>query len=300
MNAATPSQAETLLGLKPGQFPFASHFADLAGARLHYVDEGRGPVLFMVHGNPTWSFLYRKLIAGLAGRFRCIAVDLPGFGLSVAPPGYDYRPESHRHCLAALLDHLDIRAGTLVGHDWGGPIGIGAALAAPGRIDRFILGNTWGWPVNGIRHFEWFSAFMGGPIGRWLAPRYNLFVNAAMPAFMRRGPLPKEVLDAYRAPFRRSGDWTGTHVFPARIIGSRDFLAEVEAGIKTLGGENFLFLWPDRDIAFQARELARWQSLLPAATVVSIPRCGHYLWEEAAADAVRAIVRWQDAQGDAG
>ncbi len=286
-----PSAAEEALRLAAGEYPFASRYFEFDGARLHYIDEGSGPVLFMLHGNPTWSFVYRKLVLALRDRYRCIVPDLPGFGLSEPPSGFDYRPESHRRFVVGLLQHLDVRGGVLIAHDWGGPIGLAAALGDAGRFNRFILGNTWGWPVNGIWHFEWFSRLMGGPIGRFMANRHNLFVNGVLPASMRRGPLPPEVLNAYRAPFRLSGDWTGTHVFPACITGSRDFLTGVAAGLSTLPGERFAFLWPDRDVAFRTQELARWRDLLPDAEVVTIRNCGHYLWEEAADDIIPLLER---------
>jgi haloalkane dehalogenase len=297
------SFAETELGLQRGLYPFESKFLDWQGTRLHYIDEGGrpgGPVLFMLHGNPTWSFLYRHLVATLGTRFRCIAMDLPGFGLSRPAPGFSHLPEAHRDHVVALLHHLDLTSATLVAHDWGGPIGLAAALAAPKRLTRFVLGNTWAWPVNGNLHFEWFAALMGGPLGRWAARRFNLFVNGVMPAFMRRGALPRAVMHAYRAPFRRSGDVTGTHVLPACITASRAFLTELEDGLRVLDGQRFLFLWPDRDIAFRATELRRWQVRFPAAKVIGIKRCGHFLWEEAAEEAAAAIIAWHgDAPRDA-
>ncbi|MFN9030470.1 MAG: alpha/beta fold hydrolase [Betaproteobacteria bacterium] len=286
------SFAEAELGLTPGLFPFRSKFFDVASARLHYVAVGRGPLLFMLHGNPTWSFLYRKMIAALASRYRCVAMDLPGFGLSRPPVGFGYRPEDHVPLVRALLGQLNARDATLIAHDWGGPIGLAAALGAPGRLTRFVLGNTWAWPVNGDWHFEWFSRLMGGPIARALAPRYNLFVNGLMRGAMRRGPLPAEVLEAYRAPFKRSGDAKGTWVFPGCIVGSRAFLQRLEEEVARIDGRRVLLLWPDKDVAFRRKELARWQTLFPAASVVSIANCGHYLWEEAAEDCLAAVNHW--------
>lgn len=295
MTTPTPSHAEAALGLAPELFPFESHFFDAGGARLHYVDEGSGPCLFMVHGNPTWSFLYRKLIVALRGRFRCVAIDLPGFGLSRPAPGFGYRPEDHVPLVGALLDELGLEDAILVAHDWGGPIGLAAALAAPRRLTRFVLGNTLAWPVVGDLHYEMFAATMGGPLGRWAAQWFNFFVNGFMPFAMRRGPLPTAVLDAYRAPFRRSRDLTGTYVFPAAVTRSSEFLRTLEAGVQRLDGRDFLFVWPDGDIAFRAAELARWRRMLPAAAVVPVARCGHFVWEEAADEAVAAILAWPSA-----
>lgn len=295
MTTPAPSFAETELGLAPGLYPFASHFLDSDGARLHYIDEGRGPCLFMVHGNPTWSFIYRKLVLALRTRFRCVALDLPGFGLSRPPPGFGYRPEDHVRHVRALLDHLDLEDAALVAHDWGGPIGLAAALAAPRRLTRFILGNTLAWPVNGNWYYEMFAAIMGGPFGRWGAYFFNFFVNGMIPFALRRGLLPPAVMDAYRAPFQHSRDVAGTYVFPAAVTGSGDFLTEVQHGVQQLDGRNLLLIWPDGDIAFRAPELARWREMFPQSTVVPVARCGHFIWEEAAEDCVSAIQAWPPA-----
>lgn len=287
------SFAEAELGLAPGLFPFRSNFLDVAGARLHYVAVGRGPLLFMLHGNPTWSFLYRKMIAALADRYCCVAMDLAGFGLSRPPAGFSYRPEDQVPMVQALLDHLDARDATLIAHDWGGPIGLAAALGAPGRLNRYVLGNTWAWPVNGDWHFEWFSRLMSGPLARALALRYNLFVNGLLRGAMRRGRLPAQVLDAYRAPFRRSCDAKGTWVLPGCILDSHAFLRTLESDLAQVDSGRVLLLWPDGDVAFRQKELSRWQKHLPKAKVVPIANCGHFLWEEAAEDCLAAIESWR-------
>lgn len=294
--------AEQTLGLASGSFPFESRLFAHRRSTVHYVDEGArsAPVLFMVHGNPTWSFLYRKLIAGLRPAFRCIAVDLPGFGLSPAPEGFEYTPEAYRDTVVALLSHLDVRGGTLIAHDWGGPIGLSSALMLPGSLTGFVLGNTWAWPVNGNLHFEWFSRVMGGPVGRWGARHYNFFVNSFIPLSMRRGKLAADVMAAYRAPARWSGNPRGSHEFPKQILQSRAFLSTLERDLKALGGRQFLFLWPDRDIAFRARELARWRTLFPGAAVVPIVNCGHFPWEEAADEAISAIAAWHSVRAAEG
>jgi len=286
---------ETALHPSPHLFPFESRFLPVAGARIHYVDEGAGPTLLMLHGNPSWSFLYRHLIMALRAEYRCIAIDLPGFGLSDVPEAYSFLPQDHAARVGDFLERLDIRDATLIAHDWGGPIGLAAALSRPGRLTRFVLGNSWAWPVNGLWHFEWFSRLMGGPLGRFGARRFNLFVNLFIPLGLRRGRLTREIMDGYRAPFRDRRRREGTHVFPREIIQGRDFLAKLEAGLRSLDGERVLFVWPEGDIAFRGRELARWRGYFPAAQVETIPRCGHFLWEEAPAETIAAIRSWLQA-----
>jgi len=115
--------ADRRLGLPAGTIPFASRILAVGGARLHHVDEGDGPLLLMLHGNPSGSYLYRHLIGALRDEFRCLAIDLPGFGLSDAPPGFGYTPAEHAVVIAGALEVLDVRGACLVAYDWGGPIG---------------------------------------------------------------------------------------------------------------------------------------------------------------------------------
>jgi len=252
------TEAERRLALPRGAYPFASHYVAVDGARLHYADEGEGPPVLMLHGNPTWSVLYRGLIEGLRPQYRCIAPDLAGFGLSVPPPGFSFRPEDHAKLVASLLDHLNLSGATLVAHDWGGPVGLGAAMMTEGRIARLCLGNTWAWPVNGDFHFEWFSKLMGGPIGRFGSERYASFVNLMMPSAMRRRKLSTQELDLYRAPFRELQPRRGMHVFPWEITASRDYLGRLKDFVAVFRGPA-VFVWPENDIAFRDKELARWR-----------------------------------------
>jgi haloalkane dehalogenase len=125
-------------------FPFESRFVAIDGHTVHYVDEGSGPTLLFLHGNPTWSFVYRDAIRSLRDEFRCVAVDYPGFGLSSPSAGYRYLPEEHAQVIAAFIDTLDLSGITLVAHDWGGPIGLAAVEQQPTAFDRLVLANTWG------------------------------------------------------------------------------------------------------------------------------------------------------------
>jgi|SRR5271165_4276764 len=282
------TEAERCFGLKPGAYPFRSRFADVFGGWLHYADEGSGPVLLMLHGNPTWSIVYRDLIEDLKQDYRCIVPDLAGFGLSKAPPGFSFKPEDHAELIAAFINTLGLSEVTLIGHDWGGPIGLGAMMLAPGRITGLCLGNTWAWPVNGDFHFEWFSNLMGGPIGRFATHRHAVFVNVLMPVSMKRRKLSVEEMKAFRAPFQDRSLRLPMHVFPAEITGSRDWLADVELVARDFRGPACI-LWPEGDFAFREKELAHWERILPQATVTRIPNCGHYLWLDAPEACIAAI-----------
>ena len=146
-------------------YPFDSRWFDSSVGVLHYVDEGEGRPLLLLHGNPTWSFLYRHLIRELRDGFRCIAVDYPGFGLSERPPGYAYTPAEHARVIGELVDSLQLDGFILMGHDWGGPIGTSLAAARAERIAGLVLGNTWFWPPD--RRGRIFSAAMSSPPMKW-------------------------------------------------------------------------------------------------------------------------------------
>lgn len=280
MHADARSEAERRFDLPAGTFPFESRFCHIGDAKLHYVDEGSGPLLFMLHGNPTWSFVYRHIISALREDYRCVALDLAGFGLSQAPPHFTFYPEDHAKLVAAFLNALDLEDATLVAHDWGAPIGLWAMNATEGRITRLCLGNTWAWPVNGDNHFEWFSRLMGGAIGRFLNNRYLTFVNFVMPASMKRRKLSEIEMAAYRGPFAERSSRKPLHVFPQQITAAHAWLSKLEMNVKQFKGPAYL-IWPDGDIAFREKELDRWRRTLPQTEVGTINRCGHYLWEDA-------------------
>ena len=274
-------------------FPFESRFADVEGARIHYVDEGNGPPLLLLHGNPTWSFLYRDVIAGLRDRFRCIAPDHPGFGLSTPPPGYGFTPAEHARMLERLMLDLDLRGITMMVQDWGGPIGFWAATRHADRFAAFVIGNTWAWPKSDPGT-QAFSRLVGGAIGRRLIASRNLFVERILPGGVRRGPLPDAVMAAYRGPFPTPASRRPVAVLPREILGSRPFLAEVEAGLGALADRSALILWPTRDPAFGRTERERWEALFPDHETHLLEGAGHYMQEDAAGEIVAAIREWAD------
>jgi haloalkane dehalogenase len=247
--------------------------------------------LLLLHGNPTWSFLYREPIAALRDRYRCIAPDHPGFGLSRPGPGYGYTPAEHAQVLERLLLQLDLRGVTMMVQDWGGPIGFAVATRHPDRFASFIIGNTWAWPKSDPPT-QLFARLMGGPIGGYLILRRNFFVEKAIPGSMRRRTLPKAVMDAYRGPFPTPTSRHPIHAFPREILASRPFLAEVERGLPALRDRRALIVWPTRDIAFKERERRRWEAVFPDHRTVILEGAGHYIQEDAPEEIIAAIGDW--------
>jgi haloalkane dehalogenase len=274
------------------------HTVEVDGARVYYVDDGAGPTMLLLHGNPTSSFLYRHVIAGLRDRFRCVALDYPGFGRSVAPPGYGFTPREHSRVVERFVDLLGLRDLTLFVQDWGGPIGLGFAGRRPELVRRIVAGNTWAWPVNGDLHFEYFSRLMGGPVGRFFILRYNAFVNLLIPAGVKRKKLSPEVMAAYRAPFPTPDSRWPTAILPREILASRDYLAEVEAGLAALRDRPLLVLWGTKDIAFRARERERLERCFPEHRTVILQGAGHFVQEDAPEEIVAAVGKWAAENGD--
>ena len=273
-------------------YPFESHYADVAGSRVHYIDEGGGPPLLLLHGNPTWSFLYREIVKGLRDRYRCIAVDHPGFGLSSPAPGYGFTPAEHADVLEQLVLRLDLGDLTMMVQDWGGPIGFAVATRHPERFAAFVIANTWAWP-KGDPGTQLFSRLLGGAIGRRLILNRNLFVERLLPAGVRRGTLPEAVMNAYRGPFPTPASRRPTAVFPREILASRPFLADIERRLPLLSGRPALIVWPTKDVAFGDRERRRWEELFADHRTVLLEGAGHYIQEDAADEIVTAIRGWR-------
>ena len=161
-------------------YPFTHRHVEVDGTRVHYVDEGEGRPLLFVHGNPDYSFLFRQQIQALQADYRCLAVDLPGFGLSTAGRGYGFTPAEHATVVARFAARLDVRDTVLVVHDWGGPIGLEAAATAPDRYRGLILAGTLAWPD--YRHQQpfwarWMMGYVASERGRRAAIERNLMVE---------------------------------------------------------------------------------------------------------------------------
>lgn len=272
------------------EYPFKSHFLQLEMGKMHYIDEGRGEPIVMVHGNPTWSFLYRHLIKGLSEHYRCIAMDHIGFGLSDKPWNWSYYPEDHAKNLDLLIKKLDLKNVTLVVQDWGGPIGLSYALNAPENVKRLVIMNTWMWSVKGEPHFKMFSNFMGGPIGRFLIRHFNFFVRVVMKKAMGDpSRLTAAVHQHYIKPLERPDERKGCWTFPKRIIDSSDWLDSLWSQRDKIKDKPALILWGMKDIAFREQELNRWESLFSNCKVIRYADTGHFVQEEKESESSREI-----------
>jgi haloalkane dehalogenase len=274
-------------------YPFRSHFIEIAGNRIHYIDEGQGPTLLLLHGNPTWSFLYRHIIPRLSRQFRCVAVDYPGFGLSAPGPGYGFKPREHSAVLEQFVLALDLREIGLMVQDWGGPIGLGFAGRHPDRIRALLIGNTWAWPAQGTKHLTWFSRIAGGPLGRFLILNFNAFVNVLLPSGVSKALSPAE-MRAYRGPFPTRASRRPTAIFPREILHSREYLAEVEANLGRLSQKPALILWGDRDTGFRDGERARFERIFSHHRMRILRGAKHFVQEDAPDQICDEVIAFYD------
>jgi haloalkane dehalogenase len=292
MNSMTPPDTHWI---DRTAYPFDSHFFETDIGRMHYIDEGAGHPLVMLHGNPTWSFLYRTPIKRLSGRYRCIAPDYIGFGLSDKPPGWTYRPRDHAALIRSFIDALGLEEISLFVQDWGGPIGIDYAIDHPERVRSIVVMNSWMWPVRRDPHYLLFSAFFGGPVGRYLIRHHNVFARYAMPAaFGDRFRLPAQIHSHYRRPFQNPETRKGCWVFPRQIVGATPWLDRLWTKRRRLAQIPALIFWGMADKAFREKELDRWRSVFPEAPVVRLADVGHFVPEEAGGRLAEAAGRFLD------
>jgi haloalkane dehalogenase len=233
----------------PRLFPFESHWLDSPEGRVHYLDEGEGPPILFLHGNPTWSFLYRGVVIRLRDRFRCIAPDYPGFGLSDHPADFRYTPAEQADVIRGLVQELDLRELTIMGHDWGGPIGMRVALDEVERVRSLIMGNTWYWPTEAL-HLRAFSWIMSIGHMQGLIHRKNILVDRAIPLGVKHS-LAGEVFEHYRGPFPTVDSRAGVAEFVRQLTLSANWLGEIEMEVgKKLGHLPLLLTWGIEDLAF--------------------------------------------------
>ena len=283
-------------------YPFDDHFANLGGLRMHYLDEGPrdAPALLMLHGNPTWSFYYRKLVVALRSGHRCIVPDHIGMGMSDKPGDAEYRYTLERRVddLSRLMDEVDVDGPlTLVLHDWGGMIGMAWAARFIDRVDRIVVLNTAAFPLPEGRSFHWPLRFTRTPLGGVLVRRFNAFSEVAARVCMTRGSMSDEVRRAYTAPYDTYDDRIATLRFVQDIPLAPgdpgfDVVEHTAAALHEFSARPMVICWGEKDFVFDAAFLDEWIRRFPNAEVERYPDCGHYVLEDAAPQILHRIQRF--------
>jgi len=258
---------------------------------MSYVDEGEGPTVVMVHGNPSWSYLYRNLITTLHKKYRCIVPDHIGCGLSDKPLDYPYRLQNHIDNLEQLLDHLQVERCVLVVHDWGGAIGMGWAGRHPERIDGLVVLNTAAFFLPRIPFrislCRW--PFVGALLVRGL----NAFARPAVSMAVTK-KMDGRVAAGFLAPYNSWANRVAVHRFVQDIPmrenhPSWQTLAGVEASLKELVDKPMLICWGGRDFCFNRQFYDQWRQRFPAARACYFSDAGHYVLEDAFPEIAKEI-----------
>jgi len=280
---------ESLRGLP--NFPFESSYEEIDGLRLAYLDEGQGEPVVFFHGEPTWSYLWRKVIPPVrdAG-YRCIAPDYAGFGRSDKPTDLGwYTYDRHVELMSALLERLDVRGATAVVHDWGGPIGLRLAVEHPERFSRLVIMETG--PFTGQQRMS----------ETWLKFREYVRKNADVPVgFLVRAGCKNDpgddVIAAYEAPFPNAESKAGPRSFPLILPTDPDAPGAAEgrrvADALRLDERPTLVLWADSDNVLPLSVGEQVSSRLDFPAPRPIENAGHYLQEDAGEEIGRIVAEW--------
>jgi pimeloyl-ACP methyl ester carboxylesterase len=282
-------------------YPFEDRWWTHNGLRYHYLDEGYGEPLFMLHGNPTWSFYYRELIKSLKGEYRVITLDQMGCGLSERPDEghYDYTFETRVNDIEAFLDNLELKNNlTLIAHDWGGVIGSAVAVRNPNLFSRFILMNTAAFRKPDHKRAPWQLVFVHKiPILPTILLRgFNLFTRIATRVGVEKR-ISKEIRRGYEEPYNGWRNSLATLRFVQDVPFdnkhvSYPMIEYTDRHLNRLVGKPMLICWGEKDFIFDMDILEIWKKRFPGADFIKYSDAGHFVLEDATDRMIEDIKRF--------
>ena len=273
-------------------YPFTSNTLNLDSYKYHYLDEGQGDPLVMVHGNPTWSFYYRNLIIELKKSYRCVVPDHMGMGKSDKPQNYPYTLSQHIDNLESLVDKLGLKNITLVVHDWGGAIGMGFAVRQPQKVKRLVLFNTAAFLSERIPIRLRLCRVPG--LGALAIRGFNAFALAAITmACKNKDRMTEQVRAGYLEPYNNFSNRIANLRFVQDIPMTSDapsysVIKNIEDNLDQFASLPVMIAWGAKDFVFNKEFLKKWQQIFPDAEVHWVPDAGHYVVE----DAHERIIPW--------
>lgn len=288
-------------GVTPGLYPFTGKFLEIkAGIKMHYLDEGAGKPVVMVHGNPSWSFYFRNLALALKPGNRVIVPDHIGCGLSDKPGDdkYDYTLKNRADDLEFLLESLGVKERiTLVLHDWGGMIGMAYAVRHPERIEKIVLMNTGAFFLPEEKAFPPAMWLARTPLGTLLVRGFNAFSAVSARVCCKRRPMSPEVRRAYTAPYDSWANRIATLRFVQDVpVKPADkayaVVKDTQEKLGQFAGLPILIFWGMKDFIFDRHFLDKWRCLYPKAEVHLFPDCGHYILEDAGEDIIPLVKKF--------
>lgn len=282
-------------------YPFKNHYLNLNGLKYHYLDEGSGPAVLMLHGNPSWSFYYRNLVLALRDSHRCIVPDHIGCGFSDKPGDdkYDYTLPQRVDDLDKLLESLDLPEKlTLVVHDWGGMIGMAWGVRHPERIERLVILNTAAFPLPAAKPFPLgLRICRDSWLGTLLVRGFNAFSRGAAWVGCKQNPMSAELRAMYQLPYDSWQNRIATLRFVQDIplkAGDRnyDLICDVADKIGQFEKLPMLILWGEQDFVFDHHFLAEWRKRFPKAELHSYRQAGHYILEDMQEEIMPIILKF--------
>ena len=266
--------------IDPSLFPFSSNFIQLKNGKMHYIDEGTGEIILFVHGTPTWSFLYRNQIKILSKKFRCIAIDHLGFGLSDKPAHFEGTPQAHAENLDEFIKKLSLNHFTLVVHDFGGPIGLSVANKYPERVDRIVLMNTWMWETKNNSEVQKIDKFINSWFGKWMYLNLNFSPKVLLKkGFFNKKLLTKNIHRHYLKVFPNKNSRLGLLKIAQSLLGSSDWYQNQWEQMDRIKNKPFLILWGMKDAFILPQYLEKWISQLTDYQLIEL-NSGHFVQEE--------------------
>ncbi len=278
--------------LSPAVFPFRSRFVTFGKTRFHYVDEGRGPTLLFLHGGPMSSFMWRHQLATLRTRYRCVAVDLPGLGLSSTPLVRGEGFARMADALQTFVRELGLEEFTLLVHATGGPPGLEMAIRERARVRGLVISNTFAWPLSKDPGLASMVRVVSTRLFGFLVVRFNLLPRIAARKGRRFAPLTPDERVAILGPYRER---TAREHLANLLYGLRveaPFFAGLEERLPQLAEVPALLLFGAEDSGYRGGTLARFEKLLPRHTSVVLERAAHFLTEDEPEAYTESVARW--------
>ena len=275
------------------EYPFHPQYFSINGHPLHYIDEGQGNTLLFVHGTPSWSFDFRNVIKALSPRFRCIAIDHIGFGLSDKPEHYDYSTANHSKTLAAFVEEKQLDNITLVVHDFGGPIGLNVAMQMPDKIKNLVVLNSWLWSSETDAAFIKLRKVLNNPLLPFLYRYLNFSPRFVLPQSFGDHKLPSQLLKQYTRPFANRTQRNGALAFARSLLNDQAWFESLWNNRASIANKPTLFVWGMKDPVISPAYLDKFVSGFPHSTVVKLETSGHFPQEEqpeAVVEAMRAFL----------
>jgi pimeloyl-ACP methyl ester carboxylesterase len=272
------------------EYPFHSNCFEVNGQKLHYIDEGEGDVVLFVHGTPSWSFDFRNVVKELRKSYRCIAIDHIGFGLSSKPEHYDYSTANHTRTLEAFILEKQLRDITLVVHDFGGPIGLNAAIHYPERVKKIVILNSWLWSSKGDPDYERFRKILKSPLLPFLYRHHNFSPRFILPRSFGDEKIKPGILKQFTRPFANASERNGALAFARSLLNDQEWFEESWSQRHTIANKPTLFIWGMKDPVIKPHYLDKFVSGFPGSGIVKLETCGHFPQEEQPLLVTRAML----------